>query len=73
MYEVLYQPLETFGGAIAAASTTLPVADTSVALSNLEEFVSYVIQIRAFTSVGAGPFSSGSTVVTNTDGNYGHL
>ena len=70
MYEVHYQPQETFGGAIASASMTLPVTDMSVILTNLEEFVGYTIFVRAFTSLGAGPFSNGVIQTTNTDGSY---
>ena len=73
MYEVLYQPQETFGGAIASASRTLPVTNMSVVLTNLEEFVGYAIFIRAFTSLGAGPFSNGMIQTTNTDGSYLHI
>ena len=73
MYEVLYQPQETFGGAIASASRTLPVTNMSVVLTNLEEFVGYAIFIRAFTSLGAGPFSNGVIQTTNTDGSYLHI
>ncbi len=73
MYEVIYQPQETFGGAIASASRTLPVTDMSVVLTNLEEFVGYAIFIRAFTSLGAGPFSNGVIQTTNTDGSYLHI
>ena len=68
MYEVLYQPEETFDGAIASESRTLPFTDMSVVLTDLEEFVGYAIFVRAFTSLGAGPFSNGVIETTNTDG-----
>ncbi len=39
----------------------------SVVLSNLEEFVSYAISVRAYTSEGAGPYSEEVTVMTPED------
>ncbi len=67
MYEVLYQPLETFNGAIM--TQTMNVTERSANLSNLEEFVNYTISVRAYTSVGAGNYSSEITVLTLEDGN----
>ena len=59
LYEVLYQPLETFGGEIGALTTN--VSELATNLTNIEEFVNY-------TSVGAGPYSDGMTVITPQDG-----
>ncbi len=67
MYEVLYQPLETFDGAITAE--TMNVTELRADLTGLEEFVNYTISIRAYTSVGAGNYSSEITVLTLEDGN----
>ena len=65
-YEVLYLPLETFGGTI-----NIQIVNTSnmfLLLDNLEEYVNYTIQVRAFTSVGPGPFSDPITNQTLQDG-----
>ena len=69
MYEVLYEPLETFGGAIETLSRNVSVTDMSVVLMDLEEFVYYNISVRAYTSVGEGPYSDGVTKLTDNDGN----
>ena len=69
MYEVLYEPLETFGGAIETLSRNVSVTDMSVVLMDLEEFVYYNISVRAYTSVGEGPYSDGITELTDNDGN----
>ena len=68
MYEVLYQPLETFGGAIQTLSRNLSGTEMSVVLTDLEEFVYYNISVRAYTSVGEGPYSDDVTVRTNENG-----
>ncbi len=67
MYEILYQPLETFDGAIT--TQTMNVTERSADLTDLEEFVNYTISVRAYTSVGAGNYSSEITVLTLEDGN----
>ena len=66
MYEVLYQPLESFGGDIGALTTN--VSELATNLTNIEEFVNYTVSVRAYTSVGAGPYSEGMTVSTPQDG-----
>ena len=53
MYEVMYTPLETFGG-------TLESDTVNVSGSNM----SVVLNVRAFTDVGAGPYSVAGTVLT---------
>ena len=68
MYEVLYQPLETFGGAIQTLTRNLSGTEMSVVLTDLEEFVYYNISVRAYTSVGEGPYSSDMTAQTLEDG-----
>lgn len=68
MYQVLYRPLETFNGAIGPQAFT--VSDNSGVLTNLEEFVSYNISIRAYTRIGVGPFSPDITIVTPEDGEW---
>ena len=68
MYEVLYEPLETFGGAIQTQTRNVSGTEMSVVLMNLEEFVNYSISVRAYTSVGEGPYSDEIREKTNTDG-----
>ncbi len=65
MYEVLYQPLETFDGAIM--TQTMNVTERSANLTDLEEFVNYTLSVRAYTSEGAGPYSEEMTVMTPED------
>ena len=66
MYQVLYQPLETFGGAIGPL--TVNVTELTADLTDLEEYVNYTISVRAYTSAGEGPYSDGITVITLEDG-----
>ncbi len=68
MYEVLYQPLETFNGTIRTQSIITPTAVMIVVLQDLEEYVSYTISVRAYTRVGAGNYSSGIIISTLEDG-----
>ena len=66
MYQVLYQPLETFGGAIRPL--TVNVTELTADLTNLQEYVNYTISVRAYTSAGEGPYSDGVTILTLEDG-----
>ena len=66
MYEVLYQPLETFNNSLPS-SIFMTTTDTSHLISNIEEFVPYNISVRAYTSVGVGPFSEELTATTDED------
>jgi hypothetical protein len=68
MYEVLYEPLETFGGAIMSDLTVVNGETREVSLTGLEAFVGYNISVRAFTSMGAGPYSVGIIEMTDDDG-----
>ena len=63
LYEVQYEPLMTFGGQLMTM-----VMDTSIVLEGLQEYVEYNISIRAYTSVGRGPFSPGVNNQTFEDG-----
>ncbi len=56
-YEILYIPLETFNGRLVPELVNTSASNSSVTLNNLEEYVFYNISVRAYTSVGAGPFS----------------
>ena len=65
-YEVMYEPLMTFGGLI----TTLTVNTTnlSITLMDLQEYLEYNISVRAYTSVGPGPYSVGIVNTSFVDG-----
>jgi hypothetical protein len=57
MYEVLYQPLETFGGALGPLIVTVTAPNMSAILTQLEEYVIYNISVRAFTETGPGIYN----------------
>ena len=65
MYEVHYNPLETFDGQISTESTNTSLTCTD--LTGLEEYVEYTISVRAYTSAGPGPYSDPVTERTYTD------
>ena len=71
MYEVLYQPQETFNDEIE--EMTVNVTELTANLTDLEEYVNYTISVRAYTSVGEGPYSEGIIELTDEDGNFEHL
>ena len=56
-YEVLIVPQLTFDGSLME-STTTNVTNTSLLLDGLHPFLNYTISVRAYTSVGAGPYQS---------------
>ena len=66
MYQVLYQPLKTFGGAIGPL--TVNVTELTADLTDLQEYVNYTISVRAYTSAGEGPYSDGVTILKSEDG-----
>ena len=68
MYGVRFEPLETFNGVLVTetVNTTGPVLRMN--LTGLEEDVEYNISVRAFTSVGPGPYSVGTVERTDQDG-----
>ena len=70
MYEVLYVPLETFGGAIVPLSVNVTEPMRMTTLTDLQEYVNYTISVQAYTNVGAGPYSDGIIQITNQAGNY---
>ena len=65
-YEVTYEPLTTFD---IVGTFTLNTTNTSITLMNLEEYVEYNISVRAYTSVGPGPYGL-TSAMTLEDGNY---
>lgn len=42
--------------------------DDELTLYNLEEYVEYMVRVRAFNEDGPGPFSPAVTVITYQDG-----
>ena len=58
VYEVMYTPLNTFGGQISANTTNVSGSKSMVTLSYLQEFVNYSISVRAYTTAGQGPEST---------------
>ena len=53
-YEVQFQPLE-FTETLTTSSVN--TTNLTVVLSSLQEYVEYNISVRAYTSVGPGPYS----------------
>ena len=49
---------------------TLSGDETSLQLNGLEEFVNFTIEVRAYTAVGPGPFSSPIEVMTLQDSKH---
>ena len=66
-FEILYIPLETFNGRLVPELVNTSASNSTVTLNNLEEYVFYNISVRAYTSVGAGPFSPFITQRTSED------
>ncbi len=67
MYEVLYEPLETFRGAIGPLTRNVSGIVNLLVLMDLQEFVSYNISVKAYTSLGDGPYSEPFTDMTLED------
>ena len=65
-YEVEYNQT-TFSEVSMYNTTTVNSTPLMVDLTGLEEYVVYSIRVRAYTSVGAGPYSVLVTVTTNED------
>ena len=68
-YEVEYNQ-STFSGATMYNTTTVNSPTLMVDLTGLEEYVEYSIRVRAYTSVGAGPYSDVVMERTQQDGSY---
>ena len=64
--EIRYEPLDTFGVLVTRfENVTAPT--TIETLTDLEESVGYNISVRAYTSVGPGPYSDPVTAMTFED------
>ena len=66
-YEVEYNQ-STFSGATMYNTTTVDSPTLTVDLTGLEEYVEYSIRVRAYTSVGSGPYSDVVIERTQEDG-----
>ncbi len=64
-FEILYVPLETF---LFSNKVNTSASNRSLNLTGLQEYVEYNISVRAYTSVGAGPYSNDVTVRTHENG-----
>ena len=64
IYEVRFDPLQFTGVLMTEYMNT---TDMSVVLTSLQEYVEYNISVRAYTSVGPGPFSEDITERTFED------
>ena len=64
-YEVQYEPLQ-FANVLSSAS--INTTNLSVNITELQEYVEYNISVRAYTSVGPGPYSDPVTERTLEDG-----
>ncbi len=60
-YEVMYEPLMTFG---VLNTTTIRTINLFTVLFGLEKYVEYNISVRAYTRVGPGPYSVGIIKIT---------
>ncbi len=69
-FEFLYIPLETFNGELVSELVNTSASNRTITLSNLQEYVFYNISVRAYTSAGAGPFSSFITQRTSEDSKF---
>lgn len=56
IYEVLYDPVETFDGMIVPQTVNTTVLFAY--LTKLQQNVDYFISVRAYTRIGSGPYSA---------------
>ena len=66
MYEVRYTGLN-FGENVNQTLNTSSGDELSLMVDDLEEFANYTIEVRAYTTVGPGPYSSPMNVQTLPD------
>ena len=69
-YQVVYVPLETFGGEIGTRSKITNASFFDLLLDGIQEFTDYSITVTAYTVIGSGPFSLAPTVRTFEDCKY---
>ena len=66
-YEVQIEPLDFQADLLVDLLNT---TNLSIAVTGLEKYVFYNISVRAYTSVGPGPYCDPVTERTLEDGNY---
>ena len=66
-YEVEFNQ-STFNQISTSNLTTTNASQLMVELQELEEYVEYSVRVRAYTSVGPGPFSVAAMNTTQQDG-----
>ena len=64
MYEVRYSVI---GDSVNLTLNTTNGDETSLLVDGLEEFTNYTIEVRAYTAVGPGPYSTSMEVQTLED------
>ena len=69
-YEVEYTQ-NTF--ASVPTTQTIRVTNTSVTLTDLEEYVVYFIRVIAYTNIGSGPYSDPVNETTPQDSKYSYI
>lgn len=67
LYEVEFNQ-STFNEVLMSNSVIVQSSVLVADLTELEEYVEYSIRVRAYTSVGAGPYSEVLMVTTSQDG-----
>ena len=66
-YEVQFEPLQFTEELM---TNTINTTNLSASITGLEEYVEHNISVRAFTTVGPGPYSDPLTERTLEDGTY---
>ena len=69
-YQVVFEPLETFGGQLITMTMSTDASTFELLLNNLEEYVVYNITVQASTEVGFGVASNPISIQTNEDGEF---
>ena len=69
-YEIMYTPQQICNWLIRTSMMNVSEFDLSVNLIELQEYVNYTVSVRAYTGVGAGPYSNKVTILTPEDGKY---
>ena len=69
-YEVRFEPLE-FTETLSTSSVN--TSDLTVVFGSLQEYIQYNISVRAYTSVGPGPYSDPVTQRTLEDRKLVHI
>ena len=71
-YEIEFNQT-TFDEVSMSNVTTVNSLTLEVVITGLEEYVAFFIRVRAYTNVGAGPYSDVETVLTHEDGRHNNI